>query len=233
VARQSQADGIVKRALAYPYANPGRSFVQLGTRALERSPDGAERRGRSTLLAFGANAAPAALAGKLAPLADLPLPLIRAELEDFDVVHSAHVSPYGAIPATLQRSPGTLAAVFVAYPTPEQLRLLSATEPNYELRRLEGIRCRLVDGTELARLDAYLSRHGCLCLEGSEAALAAVDARRRVFPAMDQPQVQRAVRDLLAPGLDLERFIRGCLDHDLTRRRTAALAATAIPLAPA
>ena len=33
-------------------------------------------------------------------------------------------------------SPGTRVPVFVAYATAEQERLLSETEPNYELRRL-------------------------------------------------------------------------------------------------
>ncbi len=229
MARQRQTNGIVARALAYPYANPGRSFVQLGTRTLELPPGGADLRDRAPLLAFGSNAAPSALAGKLAPLAEVPLPVIGAELEDFDVVYSAHVSPYGAIPATLQRSPGTVATIFVAYPTAEQLRLLSATEPNYELRRLEGIGCHLADGTELAQVDAYLSRHGCLRVAGSEAAVAAVTARRRRFPTLDQAEVQRAVRDLLAPSMDLAQFISGCLDLDLTRRRTAALARAATP----
>lgn len=229
MAKQTQANGIVARALAYPYANPGRSFVQLGTRTMELPPGGADLRDRTAVLAFGSNAAPSALAGKLAPLADLPLPLIRAELEGFDVVYSAHISPYGAIPATLQRSPGTVVAVFVAYPTPEQLRLLSATEPNYELRRLEGVRCRRADGDEPAWVDAYLSRHGCLRVGQSEVSVAAIAARHRRFPALDQAEVQRAVRDLLAPGMELERFIAGCLDLDLTRRRTAALAATANP----
>ena len=52
---------------------------------------------------------------------------------DFDVVYSAHVSPYGAVPATLIESPGTTAPVFVLHPTPEQHALLTASEPNYDL----------------------------------------------------------------------------------------------------
>ena len=92
--------------------------------------------GRRQLLCYGANAAPPMLARKLATLPHEPLPLLRPELSGFDVVYSAHVSPYGAVPGTLQRSPGTTVPVFVAYATTEQEELLTATEPNYELRRL-------------------------------------------------------------------------------------------------
>ncbi len=196
----------MKRPLPYPYANPGRSFVQLGERTLELPTAGHDLSGRTPLLAYGANASPEVLARKLAPLPESPLPLVLAELEDFDVVYSAHISPYGAVPATLQRSAGTVATVFVSYPTPEQLRLLSATEPNYELRRLERIACRLDTGESLAEVEAYVSRHGCLVDGGSEIAVTPVKARGRVFPQMGQAQV----RELVAgkPGSVLRRCAR-------------------------
>ena len=46
--------------------------------------------------------------------------------------------PYGAVPSTLQRSPGTIAPVYVAYPTAEQEEAIVATEPNYELAQLRA-----------------------------------------------------------------------------------------------
>ncbi len=219
----------LRRANAYPYEIPAASFLQLGAQTLELPAD-LDLSGREPLLAYGSNAAPEALARKLAALPDLPLPLVRAELEDFDVVYSAHISPHGAIPATLQRSPGTTVAVFVAYPTAAQLRLLSTTEPNYELRRLAGIRCRLAPGGELTEVDAYLSRHGCLAVNGSEFAFAAVAAAQRRFAQIDQLEVQELARNRLAPGLSPEQFIAGSLDAELIQRRTAILAATAKPL---
>lgn len=180
----------LRRAEAYPYEIPGRSFVQLGDRTtdLAELPD---RTGRQPLLAYGSNAAPEALIRKLAPEPDVPLPLLRAELRDFDAVYSDHLSPYGAVPATLHASPGTTLTVFVAYPTAGQRRLLAASEPNYETRRLAGISCRPELGEPLSELDAFVSRHGCLLLDGSPVALSAIPARARTFPALDQTAAKR------------------------------------------
>jgi hypothetical protein len=122
---------MVERAMRYPYAVPARAFAQLGHDTL--SPDDVEvdLAERTTLLAYGSNGSPEVLGRKLALSAD-PVLVEPAWLHDFDVVYSAHISPYGAIPATLQSSPGTAARVAVLHLTPEQLRLVSATEPNYE-----------------------------------------------------------------------------------------------------
>ena len=98
---------ILKRALDYPYATPDRSYLYLDGGARELPGAGADLSARTPLLSYGANAAPDALARKLAPLPGVEMPVLRSELEDFDVVYSAHVSPYGAVPATLLESPGT------------------------------------------------------------------------------------------------------------------------------
>lgn len=200
------AAAILRRALDYPYAVPERSYLYRAGEAREL-PGDLNLTDLSPLLAYGANASPEALARKLAPSTEQAMPVLRAELAGFDVVYSAHVSPYGAIPGTLFASAGTVAPVFVIYPSAEQLRLLTATEPNYELRRLERIDCRVETVGGLTEVDAYLSRHGCLRLEGSEVGLAAVAATGRTLPALDQRQVLERVRDLLQPGMPLEAFV--------------------------
>jgi hypothetical protein len=204
---------ILKRALDYPYAAPERSFLYRDGEAHEL-PGALDLADRSPLLAYGANASPQALARKLASSGQA-MPVLRAELTGFDVVYSAHVSPYGAIPGTLLAIPGTVAPVFVVYPTAEQLRLLTATEPNYELRRLEWIDCQVEAVGRLTELDAYLSRHGCLRLERSEVALAAVASAGRTLPALDQRQVLERVRDLFEPGLPLEEFVSAAAGNRL------------------
>jgi hypothetical protein len=210
VAESGEAGEILKRALEYPGTVPERSFLQVGTRTLELPAEDLDLRGRTALLAYGSNAAPAVLARKLASLPELPLPLIAAELEDFDVVYSAHISAYGSVPATLQRSPGTVLSTFVVYPTAEQLRLLSATEPNYELRQLTGVSCQLASGKTLMETDAYVSRHGFLTIKDSEVALSATHADGRRFQEMSQRQVLEHVRSKLSPNLDLKRFAAHC-----------------------
>lgn len=189
-----RAGEIVERALAYPFAAPLASFVQLGSRTLEVPAAGPDLAGRTPLLAYGANASPEALAAKLAPLPEVPLPVLRTALAGFDVVYSAHVSFHGAIPATLTPSRGTTAPVFVAHPTPEQLWLLSETEPNYELTEIDGT-------------PAFLSRHGPLLLDGAPVALSAIASTARTLPGLTEPQVLELARRHLVPEQTLEQFV--------------------------
>jgi hypothetical protein len=199
VVDSAQRQAILKRALRYPYATPERSYLYQGGRATELPAD-FDRSGRAPLLSYGANAAPEALALKLAPLPGQPLPAVRSKLCDFDVVYSAHVSPYGAVPATLLESPGTIAPVFVLHPTAEQRALLTATELNYDLVEVSG-------------LAAYRSKHGCLKLDGSPVALAAIRSRDRTLPELDERAVLERVRSALAPELELEQFVHACVER--------------------
>lgn len=200
MADSAQTAAILARALNYPYATPEDSYLYLDGAAVELPPEGPDLAGRSPLLAYGANAAPGALARKLAPLTGIEMPVMQAELEGFDIVYSAHVSPYGAVPATLIESPGTVAPVFVAHPTSEQRALLTASELNYDL-------------IEVADLLAYRSKHGHLEVDGSAVALAAVRSRGRTLPELDQPAVLERIRANLEPGLTLAEFVIDCIQR--------------------
>jgi hypothetical protein len=223
------AGELLARVAAYPFPAPLRSFVQVGeqTHDLPETPDLV---GRRPLLAYGANASPQVLAAKLAALPAEPLPVLRGGLADFDVVYSAHLSPDGAVPSTLQRSPGTIAPIYVAYPTAEQEEAIAAAEPDYELAQLE-LEVRTEEGEELSLLDAFVSRHGCLSLDGGEVAMAAIESAGRSFPSLGEIEVLERVRHVLAPELDLERFVESSLDPGLATARTAVLRGNAIPLA--
>jgi len=215
VAEQSEA---LKQALAYPYAVPPTSYTLVGGRALAPDAVQVDLSTRTPLLAYGSNAAPAVLARKLGAGAD-PLPVLRAVLSDFDVVYSAHISAYGAIPAAIQRSPGTETHVFVTHLTAEQLRRISKTEPNYELRPLPAAACRVAGTDAPLEMSAFVSRHGCLALDAGEVALASVPARRRRFPAMTEAEVLERVRRDLRPDLDLEGFVAAAIADARTARR--------------
>jgi hypothetical protein len=207
---------VVERALAYPFAVPESSFALHGGREVELAELGPPGADRVPLLAYGSNASPAILARKLAAGPD-PVAVVRASLVDFDVVYSAHIAVYGSIPATLRRCPGSEAPVFVAFPTTAQLELISATEGNYEVAVLEGISCRLETGRSLAAATAYLSRHGCLRVDGAAAALAAVPSRGRSLAELSQRQALERVRDRLRPGQALEAFIADCVAGEIPR----------------
>jgi hypothetical protein len=219
----NERNDVVERALGYPYGAPPGPFVQLGHQTLSPAEIEIDREARTPVLAYGSNAAPKVLSRKLA-LSDQPVLVVPARLRELDVVYSAHISPYGAIPATLQRSPGTEVRVHVIYMTSAQIGVISATEPNYEPELLEGIECQVEDGEELNEVSAYISRHGCLLVGDSELALAAVQASDRTFAAITEPEAMELVRSSLCPETDLETFVLGNVtDPNLSGARTAQL----------
>ena len=200
MAGSAQAAAILARALDYPYATPERSYLYLDGTAAELSPESPDLSGRTPLLSYGANAAPEALGRKLTQLPGVEMPVMQFELGGFDVVYSAHVSPYGAVPATLVESPGTVAPVFLLHPTAEQLALLTASEPNYDL-------------VEIGGMAVYRSKHGCLEIDGSAVALSAVRSVGRTLPELDQPTVLDRVRSHLRPELSLQEFVLDCVER--------------------
>ena len=219
----NERNDVVARAMGYPYLAPRQPFAQLGHRTLDPSEVDIDREERTPVLAYGSNAAPQVLSRKLA-LSDQPVLVVPARVAGFDVVYSAHISPYGAIPATLQRSPGTEVQVHVIYMTSAQIGVISATEPNYVPTLLEEIDCRLEDDGDLNEVSAYISRHGCLLVDGSEVALSAVQATGRRFTELSEPQVLEYVRELACPSESLETFVlANVTDPDLAGTRTALL----------
>ena len=170
------------------------------------------------LLSYGANASCAELARKLAGH-DPVVPVALTEVGDLDVVFSAHASPRGGLGAAVQRSPGTWIEVSITYLHPDLLPLIDASEENYDRIAMPA------RGVEF-----YVSKHGCLVLDGSEVALSAVRARGRRFPEMTTLDAVEAVRRQIAPEVPLERFVEeNATDPDLRAQRTAVLRATARP----
>jgi len=226
----NERNDVVERALGYPYGAPPGPFVQLGHQTLDPAEIEIDRETRTPVLAYGSNAAPRVLSRKLA-LSDQPVLVVPARLSELDVVYSAHISPYGAIPATLQRSPGTEVRVHVIYMTDAQIGVISATEPNYEPELLEDIACRLDGGEELTAVSAYISRHGCLLVDGAEVALTAVSATGRTLAAMSEPEIMEQVRSSLCPQDELDAFVlANVTDPALSQVRSAQLPRR--PLAP-
>jgi hypothetical protein len=184
---------------------------------------GMARPGAATpLLSYGANASPEGLGRKLAGL-DAAVPLVLVRIEGLDAVYSAHISPSGGMGAAIQRSPGTTAEMAIAYLGDEALAAIDATEPNYDRVALPG-----------TDVEAYVSKHGCLVMDGQEVAVAGVDADGRRFPALTALEAVDAVRERLAPDRSLEDFVtENAADPALAAERTAVLRSDARPLAPA
>ena len=129
-------------AKSYPHDPPAHSFLYVNGAAweiVEPGGDGLEgavrvgrhvvpvtqalaERGiaaeRTAVIAHSSNASPARLARKFGNLAgDTLFPVIRAKLDDHDVVYSPHFPRTGSIPATLAASPATRVTVAITYLT--------------------------------------------------------------------------------------------------------------------
>ena len=84
-------------------------------------------------------------------------------------MHSAHVSPYGAVPATIVPDPGAAADVHVLLA--DDLGALDATEPNYDRVVLDGVDLEVDRLGRLERVEAYVSKWGPLLVDGAPVAL--------------------------------------------------------------
>jgi hypothetical protein len=165
----------------------GDSLLRLGVAPLgDRHP----------VLFYGSNAAPAQLARKYgASSADGVVPVVLGVVDGLDAVYSSHVSPYGAVPATLIASPGTSLSVHVGLLHDDQLGVLDQTEPNYHRRTLSGrdYRASLAPGEALDSSTAYLSRHGALLLDGAPRRVAGVRAEGSSLEAATEEMVLEEV----------------------------------------
>lgn len=219
----------IKHAKAYPYSIPESSYV-LGREGIDACGCMPSFDGRSAVIASGSNASPERLMAKYSDhphLLDDPICVVRAQLHHFDVVYSAHIACYGAIPATLAHLPGAVADVFVTWLTNAQLAHMHKTEArgiNYDYAKLTGIQLLCDSGAGLTTAHAYISKHGCLNNDGNPVPLAAINAHGRQWRAMNQEQVLDYARALAAPNETTDDFIRQNVDSKQARnQRTLAL----------
>jgi hypothetical protein len=198
--------------------------------------------GKHPVLAFGSNAAPEQLQRKYRDWPDVSFVVTKATLQDYDVVYSAHLTSYGAVPATLAPSPDTVLQTWITWLDDEQLAHMHTTEMgpgevdkgggadvNYAYGYLQDVVLTIEDVVEpVASVGVYLSNYGALALTENPLAFSRIEAANRVFDARDKLDVLQAVRDRLAPDLDLEEFIVAIVEEPASRSSWGAeLKATA------
>ncbi len=220
---------ILRRAKAYPYNIPARSYIVDGD-GYEELADGdplPDVSGRRPVLAVGSNQSPEQLVRKFSGSGLGPIPVIRARLKDFDIVYSPHVASYGSIPATLGHSPGTTVSLFVNWLTPEQEKRMHETEVstgNYHFGKLDDIDLDLDPGPALTSAFVYVGRRGAFLCDGVPVALRAIHAENRCWPALHQEEIQRHARDVTAPEQSLDAFILAAVENASVRKeRTEAM----------
>ena len=149
------------RADEYPFGRAEGSFFLNGAEAEPLDVDPA----LPPLLAYGANASPLRLQAKLG--AGARIAALAGTLRGWAIVHSDHVSPYGAVPATLVRQEGAVAAVHVLLLDDRaRAESLDVSEPNYDRVRLTGLELEVERLGRLDAVDAYISKWGPLYVHG-------------------------------------------------------------------
>ena len=188
---------------------------------------------RTPVLAYGANAAPERLQRKFAPVGPAVFPVLQARLHGFDVVHAAHISSYGAVPATIAPSPGTVCDIAITCLDDRELARMHETEfrrHTYLFGPLRNVRLEPDLLPPMETVSTYVGGFGHIAPEGAPLALAAIRAEGRRFRTCSQTEALRAVQAMLgAPG-SLDDFILEAIDDEAVRReRTARLRALAQP----
>ncbi len=225
---------MLHRATNYPYDRPDQSYVYDDGEitAFDVWP-GEIAAGRTPVLAFGSNAAPEQLRRKFGDLAGTVIPVIQADLTNFDVVYSAHLTAYGAVPATLAPSPGTTLHTWITWLDEGQLERMHRSEMgtswgaqvNYAYGALSSIQLRQShDLGVLEQVGVYLSNHGALRLDDRPVAFDIVPATGREFSSKSMGEILDQVRAQLETDLSVEQFIdRAVNDTEARAAWTEAL----------
>ncbi len=226
----SALDPIV-RALTYPYPAPDHDFIfRDGAATPIAALRDTDRAGRLPVLAIGSNRAPEQLQRKFADMPQAEIAVERVRLAGFDVVHSAHLSGYAALAATLHQAPGVAVDISITWIPPTLMPRMHATEgigTFYDFLRLDGVALtRRDDGAAIAGAFAYVCRLGALDFGDGPRGLAAVPASGRPYAALDQRAAQQALAGMLGIAEPLEEFVRvNAADAPLRLAREARLAA--------
>ena len=200
VVEPGEREAILKRALTYPYATPERSYLYREGRA-EELPEDFDLSGRTPLISYGANAAPEALALKLASLPGEPLPVVRSELRRLRRrLLRPRLSLRGGA-GDAAREPRNRRPRL--RPPPDRRAAGAADGDGAELRPGQGRRdACLPQQARLPRARRLARWRWRRCAP-----------RGRTLPELDQPAVLERVRAHLEPELELEEFVHACIER--------------------
>lgn len=225
VKRAPAPDEDLQRALAYPYERPNSAFVYHDGELLPLHAFDADA--RTPVLAIGSNAAPLQLARKFAGHAE-PLPVTTAVLADHAAVYAAHITSYGAVPATLGASPRARARVHITWLNAAQLDIMHRSEglgARYGFYRWPDAPLHHVQASDTP-LHLYLALSGQFSERSAPLALAALRARGCRLAKRAMPEMLDTVRALAAPeNADVPAFVRRLRAEPAFRQRVSAMLA--------
>ena len=222
-------DPLILRALNYPYSYPAYDFV-LDNGSTAPFQDRKSLEGRIPVLAIGSNRSPEQLLRKFGDQDFLPVTCVK--LCDYDVVYAAHIASYGAIPAVLARSPGTIVDIAITWLTKLQLQRMHETEAigiNYDYGVADSLKINVDYDYKNQNFGCYLGRRGCLNIMGNVIALKEITATNRVFSAFSQLEILKEIWLHEQKDIQFEAWLKILIQNKGARQSiTAAFERTAI-----
>lgn len=191
IEQHSRAQDLL-RAFLYPYTAPQTDFLFKDGAVVPLVPGdvAALLIGRTPVLAVGSNRAPVQLTRKFSQQNQSDeIPITYGWMEYHDIVYSAHMTGYGAIPATLAPSPGTQVRVAITWLSANQLSHMHVTESvpaHYTYQQVQGRDIELDCGIRPNQVGIYQSAAGHVFDQEDIFALTAVTARQRRYKALSQ-----------------------------------------------
>lgn len=228
---EREASAVLARARGYPYDFPRESFLYRDGEVTAFDP--AMTKGRTPVLAFGSNQSPERLRQKFGTTAGHEIPVERGCLYDFDVVFSAHITSYGAVPAMLQVSEGAAVELAVTWLDDDQLEIMHHSEiraANYFFAALDDVGLRLSGEMVRTTAFAYVGTRGHLEHDdGGAIALSSIRCEGRRFRQMNTAEALEVVRKRHAPDHGPDDFIHKMVEDVESRTAMqATLAPTAV-----
>ena len=221
----------IERALTYPYTAPPGSYLFADGGAQPYQPPSVMTERRIPIIGYGSNRSPEQLARKY-PEPGQQIPVEAAWLDGFDVVYSARIGGYCAIPATVAPCHGCRLPVVLTWLSFDQLPAMHASEGvgvAYDFGVLEVPVLGEHSGM-LPRAFFYVNRTGAYAPDGEPLAFSEIPCEGRRWRSGGQREIQQSLAVLMQDGAAPEAFVQSNLaDKDLRLARSRQMAARAVP----
>ncbi len=164
---------------------------------------------RYLVVGYGSNANPAQLQNKFKNNVNSIFPVFKGTITGYDVSYARAFASYGAIPATITDSPGTVVEVWANLFDEEQLEIMNKTEgrgTSYCLGRLNSA-LTLENNEIFSSACSYIHMQGSLPVNSKPIRLDMISAINAKFDGLDQPQILSKISEMFGLSTTPEEFL--------------------------
>ena len=202
---------VIQRALNYPYPWNGESYVfHNGDHQRIDKPYEQLRQNRTPVLAYGSNRSIEQLVRKFGIVSSENGIFVEAcQLSGFDIIHSAHITSYGSIPAAIFPHEGVVVEIAITWLDQEQLKIMDTSENTGITYGREQITESVIlsDGYACNNAEVYQSTHGPLKVNDKIVSHSDVNANGRRMPEMTNIDLLRLTHQNFCPDLTFNTFV--------------------------